>query len=332
MFARYGVEYVLCGHTHTTTDVRGGGLHVYTVGGTAKVEDALGCGYSIVTITATSVDISYHQLDSDNPGNAIAPCCQHGLIAEVGGQVFHTQISWSFLSAPQIADKLAHYDSVRAARWIPNRCHSAHARSTRRHLHDAHRMVSGVGVEVASCQSPNVGYPSAGVQPYTVHCSTTLDRLTIARSGSPMISTSTRAGITTVGMAGAGRNFLTRTSGPLPLYLCSMDLDHPGSRAALAYTASIQEQRRLLSGPQGLDRVQPPPVGGQGVVPQWSPLCATGSCTDIVAQPVLACCALCNPPPSCRESSARTVLNARRVNKSLYGVDLQYWYSDRHAW
>ena len=86
MLTRYDVEYVLCGHTHTTTDVRGAGLHVYTVGGTAKVEDNLGCGYSIITITATSIDISYQQVDSDNPDNAIAPCCQHGLTAEVGAR------------------------------------------------------------------------------------------------------------------------------------------------------------------------------------------------------------------------------------------------------
>mgnify|MGYP001362825229 CR=1 FL=1 len=47
MLNRYGVEYVLCGHTHTTTDVRGGGLHVYTVGGTAKVEDNLEKGSGV---------------------------------------------------------------------------------------------------------------------------------------------------------------------------------------------------------------------------------------------------------------------------------------------
>lgn len=86
MLTRHGVEYVLCGHTHTTTDVRGGGLHVYTVGGTAKVVDNLGCGYNILTISATSIDISYQQLNYDDPNAAIAPCCQHGLIAEIGGQ------------------------------------------------------------------------------------------------------------------------------------------------------------------------------------------------------------------------------------------------------
>ena len=86
LFTQHGVEYVLCGHTHTTTDVRGGGLHVYTVGGTAKVVDSLGCGYNIITITADSVVISYRQLDSDNIDNAISPCCQHGLTADIAGQ------------------------------------------------------------------------------------------------------------------------------------------------------------------------------------------------------------------------------------------------------
>lgn len=86
LFQTHGVEHVLCGHTHDTTDVRGAGLHVYTVGGTARTIDERGCGYSVVTITASSVTVAYQQLNSDDPNAGIAPCCNYDLTAEVGGQ------------------------------------------------------------------------------------------------------------------------------------------------------------------------------------------------------------------------------------------------------
>ena len=79
--SRYGVKHVLAGHTHTTTDVVGAGITIYTVGGTARTTDGRGCGFDTVAITAKSVAVAYVELT----GPTIAPCCNYDLTAPIGG-------------------------------------------------------------------------------------------------------------------------------------------------------------------------------------------------------------------------------------------------------
>ena len=62
-----GVKKMLCGHTHTTTNVTVGGLTIYTVAGTARAFDDKGCGYSVLTISADAVEYEYIRHDS-GPG------------------------------------------------------------------------------------------------------------------------------------------------------------------------------------------------------------------------------------------------------------------------
>ena len=99
LFTQSGVLTVLCGHTHTTTEVTDGGFTLHTVAGTAKCEDEPGtdrcsagcdggcdepeggCGYKVVTLSADAVSLEYTTLE----GADLAPCCLNGYAAPVGG-------------------------------------------------------------------------------------------------------------------------------------------------------------------------------------------------------------------------------------------------------
>ena len=62
-----GVRHLLCGHTHTTTTVSAAdaAFTVYTVGGTARIFDDNGFGYSELTWNASArdFDVAYQRLD-----------------------------------------------------------------------------------------------------------------------------------------------------------------------------------------------------------------------------------------------------------------------------
>lgn len=49
LLAKYGVQNILCGHTHTTTNRTVGGLSIFTVAGTARAFDGNGCGYQVLS-------------------------------------------------------------------------------------------------------------------------------------------------------------------------------------------------------------------------------------------------------------------------------------------
>lgn len=69
---KYGVRTFLCGHTHTTTNTStADGIRVYTTAGTARAFDHRGCGYRTLTMSATTLDVSYVEL----PGGGGAPGC-----------------------------------------------------------------------------------------------------------------------------------------------------------------------------------------------------------------------------------------------------------------
>lgn len=59
LLSKYGVKNILCGHTHTTTNVTVGGLNIFTVAGTARAFDNNGCGYRVLTINSTDVSSVY---------------------------------------------------------------------------------------------------------------------------------------------------------------------------------------------------------------------------------------------------------------------------------
>ena len=60
LLGKYGVQHILCGHTHTTTQRTIGGLSIYTVlAGTARAFDNNGCGYRVFRINASSVTQQY---------------------------------------------------------------------------------------------------------------------------------------------------------------------------------------------------------------------------------------------------------------------------------
>lgn len=63
LLADHGVEHVLAGHTHTTTEVSADGLNIYTTAGTARALDDNGCGYRVLTITPTAVSQEYVRID-----------------------------------------------------------------------------------------------------------------------------------------------------------------------------------------------------------------------------------------------------------------------------
>ena len=66
LLTTYGVHYVLAGHTHTTTSHTFGAplnLTIYTVAGTARAFDNNGCGYRVLHINATSIDVEYVRQD-----------------------------------------------------------------------------------------------------------------------------------------------------------------------------------------------------------------------------------------------------------------------------
>lgn len=58
---KYNVSHILCGHTHTTRNVSttDGRIRILTTAGTAKAFDDHGCGYRMLSMTATSLDIAY---------------------------------------------------------------------------------------------------------------------------------------------------------------------------------------------------------------------------------------------------------------------------------
>ena len=72
LLRKFAVRTLLCGHTHTTRTVTtADGLKVLTTAGTAKAFDDNGCGYQLLNITATSLDVAYVELQ----GGGGAPGC-----------------------------------------------------------------------------------------------------------------------------------------------------------------------------------------------------------------------------------------------------------------
>ena len=55
----HGVQNVLCGHTHTTTNITVDGFSIFTVAGTARAFDGHGCGYRALRITRDEVTSRY---------------------------------------------------------------------------------------------------------------------------------------------------------------------------------------------------------------------------------------------------------------------------------
>jgi len=75
LLRKFGVRTLLCGHTHTTRSVTtADGLKVLTTAGTAKAFDDNGCGYQLLNITATSLDVAYVEFR----GGGGAPGCVRG--------------------------------------------------------------------------------------------------------------------------------------------------------------------------------------------------------------------------------------------------------------
>ena len=55
LLRKFGVQHVLCGHTHTTTKVTtSDGIDIYTVAGTARAFDSNGCGYMKLNINVSA--------------------------------------------------------------------------------------------------------------------------------------------------------------------------------------------------------------------------------------------------------------------------------------
>ena len=72
LLRKFAVRTLLCGHTHTTRSVTtADGLKILTTAGTAKAFDDNGCGYQLLNITATSLDVAYVELQ----GGGGAPGC-----------------------------------------------------------------------------------------------------------------------------------------------------------------------------------------------------------------------------------------------------------------
>lgn len=63
LFADRGVRFVLCGHTHRTTQTEGPGFTVYTVAGTALAGDKRGFGYRLFRVSEGGVEQKYFTLD-----------------------------------------------------------------------------------------------------------------------------------------------------------------------------------------------------------------------------------------------------------------------------
>jgi len=59
LLSKYGVQNMLCGHTHTTTNRTVNGLSIYTVAGTARAFDKNGCGYQVLRINSSHVHSEY---------------------------------------------------------------------------------------------------------------------------------------------------------------------------------------------------------------------------------------------------------------------------------
>ena len=60
---KYGVRNLLCGHTHTTRTVAtSDGIQISTTAGTARAFDHHGCGWSVVHISSTTLDVKYVEL------------------------------------------------------------------------------------------------------------------------------------------------------------------------------------------------------------------------------------------------------------------------------
>ena len=61
---KYNVSHMLCGHTHTTRDVKSAdnSITVLTTAGTSRTFDTLGCGFRTITMTESSIEIQYNPL------------------------------------------------------------------------------------------------------------------------------------------------------------------------------------------------------------------------------------------------------------------------------
>ena len=60
---KYGVRLLLCGHTHTTTEVQThDNITILTTAGTARAFDKNGCGWRFLRMNATAMDVRYVEL------------------------------------------------------------------------------------------------------------------------------------------------------------------------------------------------------------------------------------------------------------------------------
>lgn len=76
LLKKYGVQNILCGHTHTTTNVSVNGLNIFTVAGTARAFDNNGCGYRVLTINKTDISSVYVR-QSDPSLKQCTPSLEH---------------------------------------------------------------------------------------------------------------------------------------------------------------------------------------------------------------------------------------------------------------